>query len=153
MKYWLIKSEPECYSIDDLKQDKETSWTGVRNYQARNFIRDMSKGDLVLFYHSGANPPAVVGVCKVGGSAYGDETALNPKDDHFDPKATKEKPIWLAVDMVYVKTLKEPVTLLQIKNNPRLADMVVAQQGSRLSIQPVSEKHFTCITSQKLSTP
>lgn len=147
MKYWLIKSEPGCYSIDDLKQDKETSWTGVRNYQARNFIRDMSKGDLVLFYHSGANPPAVVGVCKVGSNTYGDETALNQNDDHFDPKATKEKPIWLAVDMVYVKTLKEPVTLPQIKNNPKLAGMVVAQQGSRLSIQPVSEKHFNLITS------
>jgi len=146
MKYWLIKSEPDCYSIDDLKQDKKTSWTGVRNYQARNFIKDMSKGDLVLFYHSGANPPAVVGVCKVGSNTYGDETALNPKDDHFDPKATKEKPIWLAVDMIYVKTLKEPVTLPQIKNNPKLADMIVAQQGSRLSIQSVSEKHFKLIT-------
>jgi len=146
MKYWLIKSEPECYSIDDLKQDKKTSWTGVRNYQARNFIRDMSKGDLVLFYHSGANPPAVAGICKVASSPYGDETALNPKDDHFDPKATKENPIWSAIDMVYVSTLKDPVTLPQIKNNPKLADMVVAQQGSRLSIQPVSEKHFKLIT-------
>lgn len=145
MKYWLIKSEPSCYSIDNLKQDKKTSWTGVRNYQARNFIRDMSKGDLVLFHHSGANPPAVVGVCKVGSNAYGDETALNPKDDHFDPKATKEKPIWLAVDMLYVKTLKEPVTLPQIKNNPSLSGMIVAQQGNRLSVIPVSETHFKLI--------
>jgi predicted RNA-binding protein with PUA-like domain len=145
MKYWLIKSEPDCYSIADLKQDKKTSWTGVRNYQARNFIKTMSKGDLVLFYHSGANPPAVVGVCKVGSVAYPDETALNPKDDHFDPKATKENPIWSAIDMVYVSTLKEPVTLPHIKNNPKLADMVVVQQGSRLSIQPVSEKHFKYI--------
>lgn len=87
-----------------------------------------------------------MGVCKVGSSAYADVTALNPKDDHFDPKATREKPIWLAVDMVYVKTLKEPVTLPQIKNNPKLSDMVVAQQGSRLSIQPVSEKHFKLIS-------
>ncbi len=146
MKYWLIKSEPECYSIDDLKQDKVTSWTGVRNYQARNFIKTMSKGDLVLFYHSGANPPVIAGICKVVSAPYGDVTALNPKDDHFDPKATKENPIWSAVDMQYVKTLKEPVALPQIKNNPKLSDMLVAQQGSRLSIMPVSEKHFMLIS-------
>ncbi len=145
MKYWLIKSEPDCYSIDNLKQDKKTSWTGVRNYQARNFIKDMSKGDLVLFYHSGANPPAIAGICKVASGPYADATALNPKDDHFDPKSTKENPIWLAVDMEYVSTLKEPVTLPQIKNNPKLSDMLVAQQGSRLSIMPVSEKHFKLI--------
>ncbi len=146
MKYWLIKSEPDCYSIDDLKQDKVTSWTGVRNYQARNFIRDMSKGDLVLFYHSGANPPAIAGICTVASAPYGDITALDPKNDHFDPKATKENPIWSAVDMQYVKTLKEPVTLPQIKNNPKLSDMLVAQQGSRLSIMPVSEKHFKLVS-------
>jgi len=146
MKYWLIKSEPDCYSIADLKQDKKTSWTGVRNYQARNFIRDMSKGDLVLFYHSGANPPAVAGICKVVSKPYGDTTALDPKNDHFDPKATKENPIWSAVDMQYFSTFKEPVTLPQIKNNPKLSDMLVAQQGSRLSIMPVSEKHFKIVS-------
>lgn len=146
MKYWLIKSEPDCYSIDDLKQDKKTSWTGVRNYQARNFIKDMSTGDLVLFYHSGANPPAIAGICKVASVPYGDTTALDPKNDHFDPKATKENPIWSAVDMQYVSTLKEPVTLPQIKNNPKLSDMLVAQQGSRLSIMPVSEKHFKSVS-------
>lgn len=146
MKYWLIKSEPDCYSIDDLKQDKKTSWTGVRNYQARNFIKTMSTGDLVLFYHSGANPPAVAGVCKVASAPYGDVTALDAKNDHFDPKATKENPIWSAIDMQYVSTLKELVTLPQIKNNPKLSDMLVAQQGSRLSIMPVSEKHFKIVS-------
>lgn len=146
MNYWLIKSEPDCYSIDDLKRDKKTSWTGVRNYQARNFIKTMSKGDLVLFYHSGANPPAIAGICKVASTPYGDMTALNKNDDHFDPKSTKENPIWSAVDMEYVKTFTEPFTLPQIKNNPKLADMIVAQQGSRLSIMPVSEKHFKLIT-------
>jgi predicted RNA-binding protein with PUA-like domain len=146
MKYWLIKSEPDCYSIDDLKRDKKTSWGGVRNYQARNFIKDMSKGDLVLFYHSGTNPPAIAGICKVASVPYEDRTALDPKNDHFDPKATKENPIWSAVDMQYVSTLREPVTLPQIKINPKLSDMLVAQQGSRLSVMPVSEKHFKLVS-------
>jgi len=146
MKYWLIKSEPDCYSIADLKQDKKTSWGGVRNYQARNFIKDMSKGDLVLFYHSSANPPAVVGVCKVASAPYGDLTALDPKNEHFDPKATKENPIWAAVDMQYLSTLKDPLTLPLIKINPKLSDMLVAQQGNRLSIMPVSEKHFKLVS-------
>ncbi|MCX6703630.1 MAG: EVE domain-containing protein [Candidatus Zambryskibacteria bacterium] len=146
MRYWLIKSEPDCYSIADLKQDKKTSWTGVRNYQARNFIKTMSQGDLVLFYHSGANPPAVAGICKVASSPYGDATALDSKNEHFDPKASKENPIWSAVDMQYVSTLKEPVTLPQIKINPKLSDMLVAQQGNRLSIMPVSEKHFKLVS-------
>ncbi|MBA3732888.1 EVE domain-containing protein [Patescibacteria group bacterium] len=141
-KYWLIKSEENCYSIDDLKKDGKTEWTGVRNYQARNFIRDlMQKGDGVLFYHSSSNPMGVVGVAKVGSKAYPDETALNPKDDHFDPKA-KTNNVWVGVDIIFVKKLKNSVLLKDIKFRPELSDMVVAQQGSRLSIQPVSETHF-----------
>src|SRR4051812_19228185 len=110
MNYWLIKSEPDCYSIEDFKKDKKTAWTGIRNYQARNFMRDgMKIGDGVLFYHSGANPPAVVGVAKVGSKPHPDTTALNVKDDHYDPKSTKDNPIWYCVDMSYVSTFRSPV--------------------------------------------
>jgi predicted RNA-binding protein with PUA-like domain len=145
MKYWLIKSEPDCYSIDDFKSDKSTSWSGIRNYQARNFMIDMKKGDLAIFYHSSANPPAAVGIAKVVREAHPDITALDKKDDHFDPKATKEKPIWQMVDFGFVKKFKNPVTLGDIKINPNLGGIMVAQQGSRLSVQPVSEKHFKVI--------
>ena len=92
--YWLIKSEPTCYSIDDFKRDKKAAWSGIRNYQARNFMKQMAVGDLLIFYHSSATPPAAVGIAKVIKEAYPDATALNTKDEHYDPKATKDKPIW-----------------------------------------------------------
>src|SRR5437868_5820727 len=104
MNYWLLKSEPDCYSIDDFKKDKKTSWTGIRNYQARNFLKSMEIGDLALFYHSGGNSkelPGVAGVAKITGKAHPDSTALNKKDDHYDPKASKENPIWFAPDVAY----------------------------------------------------
>ncbi len=155
MNYWLIKSEWDCYSIDDMKKDKKVAWTGVRNYQARNFMtRDMKVGDMVLFYHSGGtteNPTGVYGVVKVASKAHVDETQFDKKDDHYDPKATKEKTrpngssgraIWHCVDMAYVKTFKHPVTLSEIKIDPKLNGMLVRTVGSRLSIQPVSKKHF-----------
>lgn len=146
MQYWLIKSEESCYSIDDLKKDKKTPWSGVRNYQARNFMRDsMKKGDLVLFYHSNGNPPHIAGVAKVGSAPYEDKTAFDRKDDHFDPKATKENSIWCVVDMVFVSKFKNTVTLPEIKRNPVLVHMVLTQRGSRLSVQPVSEKEFITI--------
>jgi predicted RNA-binding protein with PUA-like domain len=142
-KYWLIKSEPDCYSIEDFKKDKKAAWTGIRNYQARNFMRDgMQVGDGVLFYHSGANPPAVVGTATVASKPHPDMTALDPKDDHYDPKATRENPIWYCVDMAYESTFTDPVTLPQIKFESDLAGIMVAATGSRLSVQPVSEKHF-----------
>ncbi len=143
MKYWLIKSEPDCYSIDDIKRDITVSWTGIRNYQARNFMRDqMSQGDLVLFYHSSAKPPAAVGIAKVSSKSHPDMTQFDKKDDHFEPKATPEKPLWYCVDVTFVKKFKEPVTLAQIKFDPALKGIMVAATGSRLSVQPVSEKHF-----------
>lgn len=148
MHYWLIKSEPGCYSIDDFKRDKETSWSGVRNYQARNFMKSMKKGDLALFYHSGGSTPAVVGIAKVVKEAHPDTTALDKKDDHFDPKATKENPIWYMVDFGFVEKFSQPVTLSQIKIHPKLDGIPVAEQGSRLSVQPVSKTHFEII--QKL---
>jgi predicted RNA-binding protein with PUA-like domain len=150
MRYWLLKSEADCYSIDDLKRDKRTEWTGIRNYQARNFMRDdMRVGDKALFYHSnGTNdmPTGVYGVAKIVSASHPDETQFDKKDDHYDPKATKAAPIWHCVDVAFVKKLAIPVTLAQIKFDPMLAGMMVAQQGSRLSVQPVSEEHFRYIT-------
>src|SRR3954463_14185490 len=115
MNYWLLKSEPSAYSIDDLKRDKKTAWEGVRNYQARNFMRDMAIGDLVLFYHSSADPMAVVGVAKVVAKAHADQSQFDPNDHHYDPKATKEKPIWECVDVSFVEKFKHPVLLGVIK--------------------------------------
>lgn len=153
MNYWLLKSEGTCYSIDDLKRDKKTAWTGIRNFQARNFLRDsMKTGDLALFYHSSGtanSPTGVYGVCKVASNPYGDPTQFDRKDDHYDPKSKKENPTWFCVDIAFVKKFKEPITLTQIKFDPQLIGMMVAQKGSRLSVQPVSEKHFKYIT-QKL---
>lgn len=145
MNYYLLKSEASCYSIDDLKHDKKTAWTGVRNYQARNFMCDMNTGDLVLFYHSNgtpAEPTGVYGIAKVCTKAHPDETQFDKKDDHYDPKATRAKPIWECVDVQFVKKFTHPVTLLEIKFEPNLKGIMVTQKGSRLSIQPVSEKHF-----------
>ena len=146
MNYWLIKSEPSCYSIDDLKKDKKALWTGVRNYQARNYMRDQMKiGDLVLFYHSSSNPVGVVGIAKVVRESEADLTALDKKDDHYDPKSTKEKPIWSAVTIGFVKKLPQIVTLDQIKFEPTLKGVMVAARGSRLSIQPLTKQHFDII--------
>ena len=143
MNYWLVKSEASCYSIDDFKKDKKTEWTGIRNYQARNFMRDsMQVGDPVLFYHSSSEPNAVVGVAKVVKAAHPDVTALDKKDDHHDPKSTKENPIWYCVDLGFVEKFKIPLTLSQIKFRNELSDMMLVQTGSRLSVQPVSEKNF-----------
>jgi len=143
MNYWLMKSEPSCYSIDDLKKDKKTHWDSIRNYQARNFMRDdMKVGDRVLFYHSNANPPHVAGFAKVASKPYPDPTQFDKKSEYFDPKSTTENPRWMLVDISYTKKCKEPLNLADIKINPKLSGMVVAQRGSRLSIQPVSQKHF-----------
>jgi predicted RNA-binding protein with PUA-like domain len=145
MNYWLMKTEPTAYSIDDLKRDKKVAWEGVRNYQARNFMRQMHKGDLVLFYHSGSELKGVFGVAKVAAGAHPDQSQFNTKDSHFEPKATKEKPIWFCVDVTFVEKFKEPVPLGAIKADPNLRGIVLAQTGSRLSVQPVGEKHFAYI--------
>ena len=146
MNYWLIKSEGECYSIDDLKRDKKTSWDGVRNYQARNFMtRDMHIGDGVLFYHSIGNvkePAGVYGVARVASDAHVDATQFDKREMHYDAKATRDKPIWHCVDIAFVSKLKNPVTLAEIKIDSALDGMLVRARGSRLSVQPVSEKHF-----------
>lgn len=140
-KYWLIKSEPNSYSIDKFAHDKKTSWTGVRNYQARNFIREMKKEETFLFYHSGSEP-SVVGIGKIISNAYPDPTQFDPKAYYYDPKATKTKSIWYTVDVKFVRKLKKPILLSEIKNNPVFKNMPVTQRGSRLSVQPVLEKHI-----------
>jgi predicted RNA-binding protein with PUA-like domain len=142
-KYWLLKSEPTCYSIDDLARDTETLWTGVRNYQARNFMRDgMKAGDLVLFYHSSIPEPAVVGIAEISGPSLPDATALDKNDDHYDSKMTKGHNVWYAAQVRFKKKLEKLVTLTQIKFNPKLEGMVLTAPGSRLSVQPVSETHY-----------
>jgi predicted RNA-binding protein with PUA-like domain len=154
MNYWLMKSEGDCYSIDDLKRDGVTSWDGVRNYQARNMMmQHMKSGDLVLFYHSNSNPSGVYGIGKVVSAAHPDlsqfkkptKKELESDMVHYDPKATKEKPIWHCVDVGFVAKATHPLSLSLIKVDPVLEGMAVRQKASRLSIQPVSEKHFLYI--------
>lgn len=144
-KYWLVKSEPDCFSIEDLEKRKDqiTHWDGVRNFQARNFMRDdMKLGDKVLFYHSNAKPTAVVGVCEVVKEGYPDHTAFDPDEDHFDPKSTPDNPIWMMVDVKLEKKLNNQVTLQQIKENPKLQNMKLVQRGNRLSVMPVEKSEF-----------
>jgi predicted RNA-binding protein with PUA-like domain len=146
-KYWLIKSEPHAYSIDDLANEKNetTSWEGVRNYQARNFMRDdMKKGDLVLFYHSNAKPPGVVGTAKVVSESYVDHFAFDTNSKYFDPKSKRDSPRWFMVDVKLVKKFKAVVGLPEIKATKSLAKMVLVN-NSRLSVQPVTKKEFDTI--------
>jgi len=147
MSYWLFKTEPGCFSFDDLRSRPEMTehWDGVRNYQARNFLRDqVRQGDLVLFYHSNIPEPAVVGVATVVREGYPDYTALDPDSEHFDPKSSIDAPIWYMVDVRYVETMKKPVTLERIKANPLLSDMPLVRR-SRLSIQPVTTDEWNLI--------
>ena len=148
MNYWLMKSEPDVFSIDDLAASpkKTTHWDGVRNYQARNSMRDdMKKGDLVLFYHSNAKPPGIVGIATVAKESYPDFTAFDPDDKHFDPKSKQESPTWYMVDVKLVKKFKHPLSLPDLKEVKALEGMVLLQKGSRLSVQPVTEKQYSTI--------
>ncbi len=140
---WLMKSEPDVYSIDDLERDGHTCWDGVRNYRARNFMRDdMKVGDSVLYYHSNAKPPGVVGIARVCREAYPDRTALDPKGKYFDPKASEEDPRWAMVDVEHVETFPAIVSLDELKADPALEEMMVIKRGVRLSVQPVDPGHF-----------
>ncbi len=142
-KYWLVKTEPSSYSIDNLMEDGKTAWDGVRNYQARNFMRDqMSVGDKALFYHSSCDEVGVVGVAEVVSDAYLDESAFDPSDSHFDPKSDRAKPTWYLVDLGFVKKFEKSLLLSDLRADPRLEGMVLLQTGSRLSVQPVSVEHF-----------
>ena len=143
--YWLFKSEPNEFSVDDLAKSpgKRTYWDGVRNYQARNFIRDdMRKGDYVLFYHSNTDPLAVVGYCEIVKEAYPDHTQFDPDNKHFDPTAIQKDPRWFMVDIKLKKKFKTPVTLKEIKTNPKLKNMRLIQRGNRLSVMPITKEEF-----------
>jgi predicted RNA-binding protein with PUA-like domain len=142
-KFWLVKSEPDVFSIDDLARDGETTWEGVRNYTARNFMRDgMSLGDLVLYYHSNAEPSGIVGVGRVSGMAEPDPFQFDPKSDYYDPESKKDDPRWLMVRVAFEKKLPRTVTLDELKADPSLSGMLVIQKGQRLSVQPVEKAHF-----------
>lgn len=142
-RYWLMKSEPETYSIDDLARQRRTCWDGVRNFQARNMMRDeMRVGDIVLFYHSNAKPPGIVGLARVSREGYPDHTAWDPKSDYYDPKASPDNPLWFMVDVEFVEKLPNMISLDQLKAEPKLEDMKVVKRGMRLSVQPVSADHF-----------
>jgi predicted RNA-binding protein with PUA-like domain len=147
-RYWLVKSEPAVFSFDDLLASpaRTTCWDGVRNYQARNSMRDdMRIGDQVLFYHSNADPTAIVGVCEVVREAYPDHTALDPADPHFDPKSRADAPTWMMVDLRAVAPLGRPLALAELKAVQGLERMVLLQKGSRLSVQPVTADEWNVV--------
>lgn len=146
MQYWLMKSEPDVYGIDDLKRFKVDHWDGIRNYQARNFMRDgMSKGDRAFFYHSNCDEPGIVGIMEIAREAYPDHTQFDPEDGHYDPKSDPDNPRWLMVDVKFVRRLKRTITLKELKSYKTLADMPLVQKGSRLSIMPVTKRQWDFI--------
>lgn len=145
-KYWLMKCEPSAYSIDDLKKDRVTHWEGVRNYQARNYMRDeMRLGDLVLFYQSNADPSGIVGLARVHKEAYPDRFALEPSSKYFDPKSSIENPRWVMIDICFLKEFAKPIPLTELREIQGLEKMCVLKKGSRLSITPVTEKEYKII--------
>ena len=143
-RYWLMKSEPSVFSIEDLKHayTQTTCWDGVRNYQARNFMREMKIGDQVFFYHSNANPPAIVGIAVVAKSAYADPSQFDKKSKHYDPASSPACPRWEMVDIRYVRTFPRPLSLEKLQQEVRLKGMVLLRKGSRLSVQPVSASEW-----------
>lgn len=147
-KYWLMKSEPDVFSIDDLKNAKNSTehWDGVRNYQARNFMRDeMKKGDEVLFYHSNCEPPGIVGTATIAKEGYPDHTAWDPKSKYYDPKSSEDNPRWIMVDVKFKSKFKRVISLKELKENEELEEMLVVKKGQRLSIQPVAPEHFQLV--------
>ena len=144
--YWLMKSEPTVYSIDDLERDGKTCWEGVRNYRARNYMREMQIGDRVLFYHSNAKPSSVVGLARVVREAYPDHYALDKRNRYYDPKSSAANPRWFMVDIAFEQKFPRPVSLEEIKNSAKLKRMVLVN-NSRLSVQPVTEDEFGFVTS------
>jgi len=146
--YWLVKSEPDCFSIDDLlaAKGRTTYWDGVRNYQARNMLRDQMKlGDRVLFYHSNAKPPGIAGVAEVVREGYPDTTAFDVKHEHYDPKSKPDSPTWYRVDLKLVAKFPRELSLPALRQVPALAGMALLQRGSRLSVQPVSPQEFNTV--------
>ena len=150
VRYWLMKSDPDTFGLQHLRRSPKqtTCWDGVRNYQARNLLRDeIRKGDGVLFYHSQVQPPAVVARARVVRAGYPDPTQFDPDSRYFDPKSSKEEPRWILVDVEFVRKLKKPITLAEIKAHPGLDDMILTRRGNRLSIMPVGKEHWDLILS------
>ena len=139
MNAWLAKSEPTTYSIEDLERDGTTRWDGVRNFQARNFLRAMKKGDRVLFYHSSAEPTGAAGLAEVAREAYPDPTQFDPKDDHYDAKSKKDDPLWSAVDLRHVRTFPRVVTIDELRATKGLEKLIILKRGNRLSVTPVTK--------------
>lgn len=151
MNYWLIKSEPDAFSIDDMEAAGTEHWDGIRNYQARNFMRDdMEIGDKVFFYHSNCKPPGIVGICEVASAPYPDHTAFDPNEKYFDPGSDPENPRWMMVDMKFKRRTKRLISLEEIKQHAdRLEDFPLVRRGNRLSVMPVSKKHWDYILSME----
>ena len=152
MNYWLMKSEPEAYSIDDLQNepDQTEHWDGVRNYQARNMMRDEMKiGDRVFFYHSNCDVPGIVGIAEVVKESYPDHTQFDPDSKYYDPKATTDKPRWFMVDVKFVEKFPETISLTALKENPSLAEMPLVRKGNRLSVMPVGKKEWDAVLKMK----
>jgi len=145
MQYWLMKSEPDVFGIDDLaaRPGKTEPWDGVRNYQARNMMRDeMKVGDQVFFYHSNCKEPGIVGIAKVVKAGYPDYTSWDPKGKYYDPKSTPDNPRWYMVDVKFVRKLTRTITLEELKNDKAIADMPLVRRGNRLSVMPVTERQW-----------
>ncbi|HEX7342432.1 MAG TPA: EVE domain-containing protein [Rhodanobacteraceae bacterium] len=146
MNHWLVKSEPSAFSIDDLQRKKREPWDGVRNYQARNFMRDgMRVGDKVFFYHSNCTEPGIVGLARVACVAYPDPTQFDPDNAHFDAGSSREDPRWVLVDMAFVRKLKRTITLDELKACPELIDFALVRRGNRLSVMPVDKPSWDFI--------
>jgi len=152
MRYWLMKSEPNEYGIDDLKRDRKSAWFGVRNYQARNFMRDdMKVGDLVFFYHSSCPEPGIAGICKVASKPIADVTQFDPENAHYDPKSKPDNPLWICVEVAFVKKTAL-VPLVALRTAPELAEMRILQRGNRLSITPIADGEWAYINTHLLKT-
>ena len=149
MPYWLMKSEPDELSIRELKRLTRARWDGVRNYQARNFVRAMAVGDLFFFYHSSCPKPGVAGIGRIITATYPDPTALDPASHYYDAKASAEKNPWSALDVEWVETFDEVISLPRIKNNPLLAEMPLVQRASRLSVMPVTDAQWQAILAMR----
>lgn len=148
MQYWLMKSEPGEYSIDDLKKDKVEHWDGVRNYQARNMMRDQMKiGDLAFMYHSNCEEIGIVGIMTIHHEGYPDHTAFDKNDKHYDPKSDPNNPRWYMVDVKFKRKFKRTITLQELKQQKKLKDMALLRKGNRLSVMPVTEKEWNLIIS------
>ena len=152
MAFWLMKSEPETYGIDDLERDRLTRWEGIRNYQARNMIRnDMRPGDRAFFYHSSCEVPAIVGIMKIATLPYPDPTQFDARSKYHDPKSSRDDPRWFLVDVAFERKLDRPITLQEMKQLPGLAGFTLTRRGNRLSVFPVSEKHWKRILETRMS--